>query len=238
MPERFFLPDLATSLPGGTGEAVVHLDRTQSKHASRVLRLSKGAEVEVFDGRGRLGRAVVRELEREGVALAVTGWRRVPPVGPPLEVASAVPKGNRLEQMIDQLAQVGATGWRGLRAARSVVEPGAGKLERLERVAVAAARQCGRLHGLALAPVTGLEAVLAMADAAEWLLADAAGAPLPGAWVPRGPVRVLVGPEGGFSPAEREAIVAAGYRPTRFGPHVMRIETAAVAAAARCRATP
>jgi 16S rRNA (uracil1498-N3)-methyltransferase len=144
-----------------------------------------------------------------------------------VEVVSAAPKGPRLGDMIDGLSQVGAASWSPLDSARGVVEPGAAKLGRLERIAAEAAKQCGRAWRLEIGAGLRFEDSLGGGNV---VLADALGAPYKASG--QGTVRVLVGPEGGWDPRELDAARRAGVRIARFGPHAMRIETATVAAAA------
>jgi 16S rRNA (uracil1498-N3)-methyltransferase len=166
-----------------------------------------------------------------------------------IHIASAVPKGDRAAQLIDQLAQTGATSWSPLVTDHGVAEAGQHKLDRFTRIAREGAKQCGRAHTLHIGPERTLAAALrpgpepALPDAPAVdlvLIADASGQP-PGAIGPvlasARAIRVLVGPEGGWSGAERAAFGASpGARMLVCGPHVMRIETAAVAAvvALRC----
>jgi 16S rRNA (uracil1498-N3)-methyltransferase len=146
-------------------------------------------------------------------------------------VWSATPKGPRAAELIEQLSQVGAAAWRPLMTERGVVDPGDVKVERLRRVALESAKQCGRAWVMEIGDPSPLDAALGAGDEPV-VVADAAGGryrPAAGA----ASVRVLIGPEGGWSDAERVAICAApGITFASFGPHVMRIETAAVAAAA------
>jgi 16S rRNA (uracil1498-N3)-methyltransferase len=92
-------------------------------------------------------------------------------------------------------------------------------------------KQCGGAWLPAIMPPVSLGDFLRETGQGLHWLADPGGAPPPAA-LDATPVTVLVGPEGGFSEGERTAILAAGYRPTSFGPHILRFETAAIAAAA------
>jgi 16S rRNA (uracil1498-N3)-methyltransferase len=176
-----------------------------------------------------------KEAERRGRGAAkldvrITLVRRVEPVVPRLEVWSATPKGSRVDELVDGLCQVGVAGWFALETARGVVDPRGTKLERLRKIAAEAGKQCGRAWRMEVEGPLGLGRALAPAAGAAIVVADAAGEP----FVATGArlVRLLIGPEGGWSPGELERARGAGARINRFGPHTMRIETAAVAAAA------
>jgi len=128
--------------------------------------------------------------------------------------------------MIDGLSQVGAASWSMLESERSVTEPREGKMERLERTAMEASKQCGRAWRLEIGGVMKFAEAVRMEGV---VVADVSGSAYErsGADV----VRLLVGPEGGWAPEELQLARARGAAVCRFGPHVMRIETAAVVAA-------
>ena len=225
-------------LPQDVG-AVVALDREQSRHAARVLRLAAGAAVELFDGSGRLAEAVVEPGEAAGTRCRVTALHAAAPPAASrhLTLATAVPKGPRLEAMVAQLVQLGCDRWVPLQTARGVVEPGAGKLERARRVAAEAMKQCGRLTPMEVAAPASLDALLAASADVGLLLLDPRGdAAPPGEAPAANGCLALVGPEGGWTEDELRQIVAAGARRWRLNANVLRIETAAVAAAAVLRA--
>lgn len=203
----------------------------EAKHAIRIKRLEAGGFVDLLDGNGGVGLARVVETRksRRGeweLVLELTEFRQAAPHSPRVEVLSAVPKGERLEAMIDGLSQVGAASWAPLAAERSVTDPRPGKLERLARVAKEATKQCGRAWALELGGAVGFREAIGPGV----VLADASGGSYNAAGLPS--VRILVGPEGGWTPEELALAREAGTRIVRFGPHAMRIETAAVVAAA------
>ena len=152
------------------------------------------------------------------------------PLGRRVAVASAVPKGDRAEWLVEKLTEVGASRWIPLRTARSVVHPeGAGKAGRWQRIAQEAARQCGRADDLEILPLTEVGkldvrgALLASTGSgAMRLVGDQLAAD----------VLVLVGPEGGWEEREEEELVGRGAIRIKLTPTILRVETAAVVAAA------
>lgn len=135
--------------------------------------------------------------------------------------------------MIDGLSQVGAAAWRPLITERTVVEPRAGKLERLQRIAEESLKQCGRAWLLEIGSPIGFAAALRGAHERgdALVVADAAGgAPPPLA--AGAPVTLVVGPEGGLTDRESTLAREHGAAAIRLGPHILRIETAAVVGAA------
>ena len=211
------------------------VDGDEAHHAVRVKRLGVGGPVELCDGRGRIARGHVAVLDKADrgrwvLSVDVDETAEVPPLCPAVNVWAAAPKGPRLEVLIDQLSQVGAAAWTPLRSARSVVDPREGKLDRMRRLAAESAKQCGRAWALNIHPQRPFEEALAHGDDEAVILADAGGEPYqaPGA----DSIRLLIGPEGGWTAAEIARACEAGVQVARFGPHVMRVETAAVVAAA------
>ena len=204
----------------------------EAHHAVRVKRLAIGDRVQVLNGRGRIANAVIVGTGKDGhtwtLRLEVASVDLAPPTTPRLEVCSPAPKGQRLAEMIDALSQVGAAVWSYLETQHSDAEPRPAKMDRLARIAAEASKQCGRAWLLQIGPALSFPQALA-GDAAV-VLADASGEPYRAAQTPA--IRLLVGPEGGWSPRELQQARAAGLRIARFGPHTMRIETAAPVAAA------
>jgi len=208
------------------------------EHALRVLRIRAGDRLIGLDGRGGSWPLVVRSADRGRLELEPAGEGRLDPAPgregaalPWIEIAVPMPKGGRLEEMLDRLTQLGAAAIAELRPERSEPRPGILEGARVGRVLREACKQSGRTWLPELRPGPS-------ATAADRILLDAsAETPLaswirPGRWTSERPLTVLVGPEGGFTEEERAGFVAGGAVPVRLGPHVLRIETAAEAAMA------
>jgi len=196
----------------------ISLSIDDAHHLFRVLRLRDGESVTVSDGRGRWQACTVT-----GDVLVPTGDAIVEPAAASLTIAAAIPKGDRVEWMVQKLTELGVSEIVFMHCERSVVrwksDRGAKQLDRLARVAREAAMQS---RGVWLPRLRG---PVEFADAAA----------LPGAVIadPDGVAAgttsvVLIGPEGGFTDAERQLC----QRSIRLGPGILRVETAAVAAAA------
>jgi 16S rRNA (uracil1498-N3)-methyltransferase len=193
--------------------------------------LRSGAVVELRDGRG--GAADATWLEGGQVRVAAVSPRE-PPSPAPLWLAVAAPRLPRLEWLIEKATELGVARLLLLDVTHGQHEVTANRLERLQRKADAALLQCGRRHGMALDGPLTLGRALAEAgpvSAGLWIADPQAESPPP-ALRPCAPLLALVGPEGGFSPAEADAARAAGALPVRLGPHVLRVETAGLALAA------
>lgn len=228
MSERFFL-----SSPPRDGHAV--LDGQEARHLTRVMRCRVGDEVVVFDGGGSAWPARVARIGRDDVALEVGE-----PVYDPersrgrVTLAVALPKGDRQKWLVEKLTELGVDSLVPLTTNRGVAEATPAAIERLERSVIEACKQCGRNTLMRIESPRGLDDVLAHCGVDTMaFLADGSGDPFDHSLVAGRPAVVLVGPEGGFTPEERAAAEALGATRLSLGPYILRVETAAIAAAAR-----
>ena len=224
--------------------ARVDLPEHGAHHAREVLRLRKGTAVRVFDGVGAEFDAVLEEVSRRTVS-ARLGRPVEPRPESSLRLVLAVSplKGDRMELVVQKATELGvAELWpvvtdRTDAAARPALH--GSRTERWERVASGAAEQCGRAVVPRVAPTTTLDGLLARAlDGTRVVLLETPGQVALSA-LPVDPLAslvLLVGPAGGFAPAEAERLRAAGFLPASVGPRILRAETAAVAAVAIAQA--
>jgi 16S rRNA (uracil1498-N3)-methyltransferase len=166
---------------------------------------------------------------------------RLPAVPPPtlrITLAQAIGKGDRMDQCLQKATELGVAAVQPLFTERTAVRLRGERLERrLEhwrRIMISACEQCGRAELPDLAPARELTGWLAEAQPAAPAFALVPGAARPLARVALGsaPLTLFVGPEGGFSEAELEMLVAAGVEPVALGPRILRTETAGPAALA------
>jgi len=215
----------------------VLLDAGQTRHLVRVRRVGQGDEIALFDGEGIEAVARFAGLDGGCAAAEVVSFRRVEsPVPVSITIATAIPKGHRMADLVRACTEVGVSGIRPMIAARSVVRPELGGVNaRWQRVAREAAKQSLRPCVPSIAPVASFEEVAASAkDHALAVLADcsAGAAALKDVLAGRSRgerVLLVTGPEGGFTDAERDAASRAGMVAARLAAPVMRIETAAPA---------
>jgi 16S rRNA (uracil1498-N3)-methyltransferase len=197
-------------------------------HHLRVRRSKVGEEVRLLDGFGSAGIGV---LSGPGVIEV----REIRAIRRPSDLVLAVGAGDRerFGWLVEKAAELGVTDVIPLETDRTGGVAGRVRsqhVERLQRRASQAIKQ----SGAAWAPIVHLPHTLAellarRPSGVRWL-ADPAGGP-PAVPEPEALVLVVIGPEGGFAPAEHRLLVEAGILPVRLGPRVMRFETAAVAAA-------
>ncbi len=223
MADRFF-----TAEPLGPGEFV--LSGPDAHHLAGVRRFGPGDRVTLFNGDGREYPAEVLAADRKHVSLNITVAVEVDREFPfEVVVASAVPKGDRADYLVEKLTELGATRFVPLVTARSVVVPKS--VEKFERAVIEASKQCGRNRLMPVEPPEKWEVFARRTDLppGKFLLHTADAEPPSPANLPGGVV-FAVGPEGGFAPEEVAAGLAAGWRPLSLGPRVLRVETAAAAA--------
>jgi len=229
--------------PGQLDQPLLALGRDEARHLQTVLRVKEGAEVELFDGRGRTVTARVTACGRHGLTLE----RAAPPALRPapacrLALCPCVSKGRRMEWTLEKAAELGASIIVPILSERSVVrlespDEADGKQDRWQRIVVEATRQCGGAWVPEVLPpmpfaqaLTRLGAIHPLLVAAlthdarplRDILAGLAVAPPPreAAW--------MVGPEGDFTPGEIARLRGAGALLCSLGAHVLRAETAAV----------
>lgn len=238
--ERFFLPQplqLATVNHVAVDQATVELDGPEAHHLLHVLRAKVGDRIGLFNGQGDEAIAEIVEVHKRSAKLRINDCWRTPPDVSELVIATALPKGDRADWLIEKATELGTSRIIPLRTARSVVEPRESKLHRLEQIAVSACKQCGRSRLPRLDPLTPLSDVLrefSQTPESRLLLADPRAEQSLGDFFeslhePPSTIIALIGPEGGFTAEEHTAALASGAMPVRLSQHILRIETAALA---------
>lgn len=208
----------------------------QANYLRNVLRLSAGSPVLVFNGVDGEWLAKLEANGRRDAALRIAEPTRPQSGGPDLDYLFAPLKRARLDYMVQKATELGVARLRPVITRHTVAERI--NRDRMRANAVEAAEQCGILRVPFIAEPAPLARVLdAWSDGRPLVFCDE-GAPVADPiavlrGVPPGPAAVLIGPEGGFSPEERELIRSKPYAvPISLGPRIMRADTAAVAALA------
>jgi 16S rRNA (uracil1498-N3)-methyltransferase len=227
-------------LAGARAGSSLTLDGAEGRHAVSVRRLRVGEEVVLTDGAGTGAAGTVAAVEgKDRLVVTVDAVRSEPPAAPRITVVQALPKGDRGEVAVETMTETGVDAIVPWAAARCITqwkgERGAKSLGKWRATAREAAKQSRRLwipevgEPMTTAAVAKLLAGAAFAGVLhESGTEPLAAAPLP----PEGDIVLVVGPEGGVAPQELEAFAAAGARPYRLGPTVLRTSTAGTAAAA------
>ena len=236
----FRTPRLYLDVPLREGASAA-LDAGQANYLANVLRLKSGDSVLVFNGRDGEWQAVLAGTAKGRLAVAI--GLRIRPQDCPLDLhyLFAPLKHARLDFMVQKAVEMGASRLQPVITRH--VQVTRVNLDRMRANAIEAAEQCGILGLPQIAPVLRLDEALSALEAEKWLIfcdetAEEAS-PLPALGrLDRGPLAVLIGPEGGFAEEERRLLLA---RPRTLrlslGPRIMRADTAAVAALALVQAS-
>ncbi|MGE4550869.1 MAG: RsmE family RNA methyltransferase [Opitutales bacterium] len=221
----------------------VTLDERESHHLAKVLRAREGDEVEVFDGRGEIHRCRLIGISANRVELKSTDKKFVEPACPSFVLAVAVPKGKKMDEIVRQAGEMGATRVVPLVTDRSEgsTDPGRweSKRERWRIGAIEACKQSGNAYLPEIAPFCALPDWLSSLSGGTFkILASLESDALPlRNWLDKGrakeipdEVALLVGPEGDLTPEEYASARTADFLPCNFGANVLRVDTAAVCA--------
>jgi len=200
----------------------------EGTYLGAVLRLGPGDKVKLFDDRSGEWLAEIVEAGKKRVMLAVRERLRERETVPDLWLLFAPVKRGRIDWLVEKATELGVARLAPVLTRRTVVDRL--NLDRLRAHSIEAAEQCERTALPELVEAQKLAALIEAWPAERTLyFADEGGAP-PFAPAP-GPAAILIGPEGGFTDEEREAVRALPQaRPVSLGPRILRADTAALAA--------
>lgn len=239
MSARFY-----AGLPLAVGDALALPDRA-ARHV-QVLRLQPDDRITLFNSRGGEFEARITRMGRSDVQVIITAHHAVErEAGRAVFLAIGMPANERMDWLVEKASELGAAGITPLMADRSVLrlkgERAEKKVAHWQGVAISACEQCGRnrvppIHEVATL-TDWLAALPPRSPAAVRLLLSLRAGTLPLLQARAGSdsaaaVTLLSGPEGGLSPAEEDAAIAAGFTPVTLGPRTLRAETAPLASLA------
>jgi 16S rRNA (uracil1498-N3)-methyltransferase len=231
-------PPVFLSEPAALAADLIVLDGPEGRHAATVRRLATGERVDLTDGAGLVADCVVTAARPGALELSVLARRHEPRPDPLLVVVQALPKGEHGPLAVDLMTEGGVdvivpwaaqrcvTRWQGERGDRA--------LARWRAAAREATKQARRSWLPEVTGPAGTGAVVARVASASLavLLDPAAPVPLSELELPgSGDIVMIVGPEGGVSPAEAAELTRAGAVPARLGPAVLRTSSAGLVAA-------
>lgn len=224
--------------PPTVGE-VIELIGDEGRHAVSVKRTSVGEQIELVDGHGTRAVITVTGVSGKDRLTGVVDCAANEPASrPTVTVIQALPKAARSELTVDLLTQAGADVIVPWQAGRSVANWGKKQdkgLAKWRAAARAAAKQSRRSRIPEITPVADQAAVAALIQAAPLALMlheDATGKITDQPVAQVDSVVLIIGPEGGISPAELDAFTTAGAHPVRLGPEVLRTASAGMVALA------
>lgn len=217
----------------------------QSRHLARVLRLEAGAPLILFNGEGGEFDATIESVRRDTVTVRIGTHQAVERESPlHITLLQGIARGEKMDLILQKATELGVTRIVPVTMARSSVrlsgDNAQRKQEHWQAVVISASEQCGRNRIPEVgAPVSLASATQGLGPAHKLLLTpdeeSRAAASIMGqgeAGSGTAGVALLVGPEGGFDPAEVQVAKLAGFVSCRLGPRVLRTETAGLAALA------
>lgn len=218
----------------------------QARYLTQVMRLGIGAEILAFNGRDGEWRSRIAQMSKRGCVLEPITQTRPQAVGPDLDLILALVKRGPLETVVEKATELGARRIRLAVTRRTHADRA--NLGRLRAIATEAAEQTGRLDVPDIQEPQTLETLLdGWEEGRRLMFCDEAGDNPAVEWGGQngragsalevlagqkgGPWALLIGPEGGFDPKERDRLRALPYvAPVSLGPRILRADTAAISA--------
>ncbi len=218
----------------------VEISGDEANHMIKVLRMKEGESLTLFDGNGNCADGTIEKIDGKTVSVKVD--RRYPSETEPdlkITLFQGIPKNPKMDLIIQKATELGVVRIVPVNTKRIVAKIDKdAKIERLQRIAFEAAKQCGRAYVPHVDAPVSFEKALDMmkqCDAAiipyecekDGKLAQA---------LPKGikSVGIMIGPEGGFEPYEVELAEKAGAKRVTLGKRILRTETAGLIASALC----
>jgi 16S rRNA (uracil1498-N3)-methyltransferase len=199
-----------------------------------VLKVLRGRDGDVFEIADAEQRLFLAELREGGQARVLEALQTQEDGEIKLTLYQAVPKGGRMDLLVEKATEVGATRIVPLVTERGIVRPRDGKVERWRRVAEAAARQSLRVSVPEVAEPVDLPGAIREVGENGVLLHNAPELETIETVV-SSPAALFIGPEGGWSEEELRVAGEAGFALAQLGPYRLRSETAGMVAVARAR---
>ena len=223
---RFYAP------PKNFNSEKIALNLEETRHLRDVLRLREGAEIQIFDGKGKEFSCAIEKISKKETELKIIN--EVAPRSPEsnlgLTLAVALLKGEKFDFVIQKAVELGVTKFVPLNTTRADVKlkDGEKKAVRWRKIVIEATKQCGRASLMEIESPINFEKFIATAKGARILFAEKNGESFSAVETGKKLVAV-VGAEGGWEDAEIEAARESGFQIVTFGGRILRAETAAVA---------
>lgn len=226
----FYYPDLISSTEVGN---CYELPASESAHALQSRRLTADSEIQLIDGIGGLAEATIVESGRRTVMVRIQALSELPRSMPLVHCFIAMPKGDRQKVMIDMLTQIGVASVTPLVCERAISVPKDSQLEKLSRVSIEACKQSKNPYAIKIEQPCEFNEVFSFDG--PIVFGDQQG----GSWAEARErcskalnILLLVGPEGGLSKQELDALSDVNACSVALGEHILRTELAAISVAA------
>ena len=226
---RLYQPDLNTSSQRLT------LDKSASRYLLQVLRCKPGQQLQLFDGNGTQCEATLDGGDKNSVTVTLHTCSQINHESPlSIRLALGISKGERMDIAIQKAVELGVSEIQPVQTEFSVVNLTAERAEKRRQhwqgIIISACEQCGRNTLPRIHPVVALSDWLKQRrDGESWLFTPDAETSLSSQMKPMHGATLLIGPEGGLSDQEISVACANGFKALKFGPRILRTETAAIA---------
>jgi 16S rRNA (uracil1498-N3)-methyltransferase len=230
--------------PSPASQSRVTIEGSQAHHIKNVLRLKPGGHLRLFDGTGSDYDAVIVSIDADKIEVEIQR-KHQSGLGPRIRivVAQAFLKEKKMDDLVRRLSELGIAGWIPFFSQRSIARPGrarlAGRIQRWQRIATEAAKQCRRKDILAISETLTFDEVLALGKSYDLKTVFWENEPKPISrdilstpGIDIKSILVMLGPEGGFTESEVDMARLSGFVTAGLGPRILRAETAALAASA------
>lgn len=228
MPRQFLIDP--SQISGNTAT----LDPEEAVHIRKVLRLTVGDPISLFDGCGTIWQARIDTLGKNTATALITDRQSIRRNGPSLDIGLALLKGKKMELVAQKATELGIAALHPFTSAHSDLDEASdSRISRWHRAIIEAGKQCGNPLLPSIEPIVDFPTLLQTAASYDSLIlfSETATAPLALERTEldsRARILAMIGPEGGFSPEEVELAQAHGFTTTQLGSLILRAETAAI----------
>ena len=233
---RYFFID-----PSRVTDPVVSIIGSEAHHIKNVLRLKPGDGLKLFDGTGFEYEADIISVTAKAVAVAIKGKAKAAvPSGAHIIVAQAFLKEKKMDDLVRKLCELGMAQWVPFFSSRSIARPDAkrltGRVQRWQRIATEAVKQCRRIDTPLIANAHSFEEMLVFSNSCDLKIVfwENESSPLDRDHTapdkPLEKILLMLGPEGGFTEQEIHQLLENGFLTAGLGPRTLRAENATIAA--------
>ena len=228
MSDRFFVTRIDDT-------KIIELIGDEAQHLNQVMRGRVGTRVQLFDGQGHEATAVIQVLSKKTVKLQIESVSIISrEAGCRVILGTALPKSGRERFLVEKTVELGVAEFVALESTHSVVKPSSGFIDKANRIAIEASKQCGRNQLMQIRLASFCDYVTAADLPATRLIADPSGVSIGEIdTAAHDSIALAIGPEGGFTEQELDEATDAGWQRVALGERILRIETAALALASQ-----
>lgn len=224
---RFFVDPTDITGPGAV------ISGSEARHIRLVLRLAPGREIELFDGRGNIYRAMIRKLDKNKIAVTINDKKKFIDNGPQVHLGQALLKGKKMDFLVQKATELGIHTVHPFISEHCARRTSASRNERWRKISLEACKQSGRPLPLECRPVQEFSTIIRQSTnfKCNIIFWEQEKKNILGNLLPNPEsIFFLVGPEGGFSDGEIVEAHNHGFQSITLGKRILRAETAAFCA--------